>query len=371
VELDPDFALAHAELAMAHARLVSDRVDVSPSRIASAGAAADRALELEPGLARAHLARAVSLALATGRGEEARGELDIALASAPNDPRVLLWKGLLLLQEPRADQARSSLEEAVDAFGRVLDLDPENYQAQRALGECLGALRMYAAADLAFQRAIRLQPDRLPAYLNRYWYALAWEGGTELAREVLASVPADRHRDVFELRLFTVLAERRFDRALNMIGEMPSSWVESPLWLWPTELVECHAFRGLEQVPESHRACQAASSRIQAALENRPDDPRLWIALANSEALLGNGEGGVRAGERALELAKPTIFDQSQFIFHLAIIHAMLGNTDQAVRGLSAALERPGWFSRAWLAFDWRLDQIRDDPGFQRLAEGR
>jgi len=70
-------------------------------------------------------------------------------------------------------------------------------------------------------------------------------------------------------------------------------------------------------------------------------------------------------------VASPDALEQDQFHRDLAAILAMTGNADRAVEELGAALARPGWLTRAWLAVDWRVDPIRDAEGFRELvAEG-
>ncbi|RLE21252.1 MAG: hypothetical protein DRJ65_16470, partial [Acidobacteria bacterium] len=110
--------------------------------------------------------------------------------------------------------------------------------------------------------------------MNRFWYALAWEGGTGLGLQVLNSIPKARHRDVFELRLFAMLADRQFDRALDFMAEMPANEVESRLWNWPKELIECHANHWLGREEEAKNSCSLALANAQHGLEGRPNDPR-------------------------------------------------------------------------------------------------
>ncbi|RLE21251.1 MAG: hypothetical protein DRJ65_16465 [Acidobacteria bacterium] len=122
VSLDSNFALAHAELSMAHSRLVTNRIDVSETRSASAETAARRALELGPDLARAHLAKAAYLVGCKRDSPGALAELEIARSLSPNDSHVLLAEGWILANEGR-------LQEASETLKRVLEVDPTNYRA--------------------------------------------------------------------------------------------------------------------------------------------------------------------------------------------------------------------------------------------------
>ncbi|NIQ55485.1 MAG: adenylate/guanylate cyclase domain-containing protein, partial [Gammaproteobacteria bacterium] len=56
IELDPEFALAHAYLSIHHTLSYARHRDDSPERLERARRAAERALELDPELAEAHVA---------------------------------------------------------------------------------------------------------------------------------------------------------------------------------------------------------------------------------------------------------------------------------------------------------------------------
>lgn len=138
IELDPTFAEAHAEWAIA--RLIGDP---GMEELDQARAAIDRALELKPNLLRAQAARGLLLLSADppdAAGAEAvlRGVLD----QDPNMSDALLWLSSALAQQNRPDDARPILERAV----RVDPLHPSIVQnlAQSLLdrGETDQALRL-------------------------------------------------------------------------------------------------------------------------------------------------------------------------------------------------------------------------------------
>ena len=55
------------------------------------------------------------------------------------------------------------------------------------------------------------------------------------------------------------------------------------------------------------------------------------------------------------------------FAYEIGIVHAVLGNLDEAFRWLTLAVqERSGWI--AYLFVDPRLDTLREDPRFKKLV---
>ena len=118
IELDPNYALAHAELAMAI--ILSNVVagDLSLADVIAQGVPhVERAMALDPQLAEAHAAAGL-LAWRQARYAESRQYFERALEINPNYVRVYVWLGNLLNYD---------LGEYADAFkmrSRAMQLDP-------------------------------------------------------------------------------------------------------------------------------------------------------------------------------------------------------------------------------------------------------
>jgi Tfp pilus assembly protein PilF len=148
IAADPDFALAHAGLALAYGpRLVYGYVPPGHG-LAEQKTAALRALELDPGLGEAHAA------LGSVRTQEwdwqgAETEFRNAIeARAPTN----LWYGWYLYAVGRVD-------EALVQERRAMELDPLNVMANRALAQFLDATGQDEAALAQWNRALELEPD--------------------------------------------------------------------------------------------------------------------------------------------------------------------------------------------------------------------
>ena len=109
IEIDPDFAEAHAEWAIG--RLIGD---VSPAHLDAARAAIDRALTLQPKLLRAHAAQGLWL-LQSDPPEPAAAEATLrgVLEQDPNMSDALLWLSNSLGIQGRSDDALAVLRRAV------------------------------------------------------------------------------------------------------------------------------------------------------------------------------------------------------------------------------------------------------------------
>jgi tetratricopeptide (TPR) repeat protein len=170
LDLDPNFARAHAGIADVHVTL-GDSLLRDPQRAFSdAHAALDRAFALDAKLAEAHTTLADLFLFECRDRRRAREELDIALAIDPNYTAALHFRAWLALTEMDADGALAHVRAA-------LARDPESLELQTTLGLalCIKGLAERGIAHLAeivelnptFSFA-RLQLARALAQLERY-----------------------------------------------------------------------------------------------------------------------------------------------------------------------------------------------------------
>ncbi len=211
IDRDPDYALAYAGLADAYALLsflvgVMAPVDALPR----AKAAAERALDLDPGLADAYASMGMILESFewdwTGAERCHRRALQLAPANANLHHRL----GMHLLYRARFDEAlacftqahaldplaplfhvgqglphyfRHSGEEAVAEFRRAIVLAPQFLIAHLMLGLALVQEAAFKEAIASFQAANAIAPT--PDGLAMLGYALGRSGNMEGAQELL------------------------------------------------------------------------------------------------------------------------------------------------------------------------------------------
>jgi TolB-like protein len=172
IELDPGYAAAYAELAVAEA-LVSDRT-VNPALLQQAQATADKAIAMAPDEADGYAARGFMRRYDwdwTG----AQADLEKALALDPGDIRAQTRYGLLLGSLGRLPEAMAVIKKATSS-------DPLSSLSWNILGGELTESRQFAAAHAALQRALDIDPvstfaldnlGRLQLYENNAAQALA------------------------------------------------------------------------------------------------------------------------------------------------------------------------------------------------------
>jgi len=153
VESDPQFAQAHAGLAnaLAYSRLWG--VEVDDASIELALAASRRALELEPRLPEAFVAKA-NLLFMQGRAAESYAAFDEAIRLSPASYDAHYFYARNLFSAGRAAQA-------VPYYQVAERLRPEEYQPPCMLASALYSLQRNAEADAAAARALHAVDVRL------------------------------------------------------------------------------------------------------------------------------------------------------------------------------------------------------------------
>ncbi|HEU0225052.1 MAG TPA: tetratricopeptide repeat protein [Steroidobacteraceae bacterium] len=228
-ELDPTFAEAFAELAVAYAGAggtTSSRFMSADQALEPALAAAERALQLNPELGRAHVALArvlnslqpwskpTDLAIEQsyrrglelepadadvhlqfgnflakrGRSEEALAHFRVALELDPLSPSVNSRLGQELMAAGRTD-------EGLELIRRTVELDPFQFNARFRLGWAYVTVGDLEAAEREFSAADRISPNSPPA-LSGLAFTAARRGDAVRARALLDRVlPIARSND--------------------------------------------------------------------------------------------------------------------------------------------------------------------------------
>ena len=232
IEIDPEYALAHAGVADAAAFLYM-WYDKDEAHLEQAEAASRRALELDPELAEAHAARGHVLSLKR-QYEEAEREFETAIRL---DPR--LFEGYYFYARDALSQGK--LEKAARLFEQASSVRPEDYQAPalvvqvyRSLGRDADALDASRRCARIVEKHVELNPDDHRALVLG---ANAWlemgdvERGRAWADRAYAMSPA--HPSVlYNLSCFYSVAGE-VERSLDLleksatVGVVSREWVEN------------------------------------------------------------------------------------------------------------------------------------------------
>ena len=147
IEIDPGYALAYAGVAHCYS-LIYTYFDAREFNLRQADIASSKALELESGLAEAHLARGMAVML-NRLYEAAVPEFEQAMQLNPKLFEAVFWYA-------RTHLSQGKYEEAVKLFERAASLRPEDYEPQKFLAQAFKSLGRLEAADAANRKAVKL-----------------------------------------------------------------------------------------------------------------------------------------------------------------------------------------------------------------------
>src|SRR3990167_4458147 len=152
IEVDPSYALAHAGVADCYSLLYT-YFDAREFNLRQADAASSRALELQPDLAEAHLARGLAVSLSK-RFDEAEQEFEKAIELGPQLFEAFYWYG-------QAKLSQGKFAEAIKLFDRAGALRPEDYQIPNFQGLALKSLGRHEEAMASYRKQLRLGEQHL------------------------------------------------------------------------------------------------------------------------------------------------------------------------------------------------------------------
>ena len=378
VARDPQFALAYCLASRLNAELYWFGHDRSRARLTNAKTAADVALRLQPDLGDAHLALAFFYYYGYRDYTRARSEIEIAQVATPNDAEVWDGAGAVARRDGRWD-------EAIANFEKARHLDPRNFSVISNLAETLIALRRYGEAQQAMENALLFNPQAHLFSIARAAIELKKNGDTAPLRAALRAVPRDfdpggavatigarlslMERDYAEAaRVLAASAQERFtDSGVGGTAGMLDGYT------FPKSWYEGLVARARGNVDAARRAFEAARRLVQADLLQWPDDAKAITMLALIHAALGEKEDALREGRRAVELLPISrdAYDGPILATNLAVIYAQFGERDKALKQLESLMALPNGPTPGTLRVEPEWDPLRGDPRFEKLAAGR
>jgi TolB-like protein len=366
VRLDPQFALAWAQLARVRAFLSYAGIDATENTRDAVKQAADTALRLQPELGEAWLAQGLYRYKCLGDYDGALQAFDEARKRVPNNAQVFEAIAYVERRQGRWDDGLTNMQLAAQ-------LDPLNLGLLGTLGDAfLRPMRRFAQARAVLDRALLVAPGSA-AFL--VWKAQTYqqEGRLDEAAKLLDPLPVDSgDSSVFFAKVDQQIYARRFDAAIAAIHAAPPRLAESLsndeyfaikmayLQLWAGHLEEAHA----------------AFGHAIGAIKSSPDFTRRngnrWpMLLASAYAGAGDQQMALDQAHKAIELYHDDAPARLAAEINLAQIQAHFGDKDSAIAALPRMLAIPDGVTVGLLRFDPAWDPLRKDPRFQKLiADG-
>jgi serine/threonine protein kinase/Flp pilus assembly protein TadD len=152
IQIDPEYALAYAGVADS-CSILYRYFDSREFNLKQADTASRKALELEPDLAEAHVARGLAVSF-SNKFDEAEQEFETAMKLDPK-----LFDAPYFFGRARLSQGRAA--DAIKLFERASLLRPEDYQPPHFLGQAYESLGNIDEGKVWRRRAVQIIEERL------------------------------------------------------------------------------------------------------------------------------------------------------------------------------------------------------------------
>ena len=370
VARDPSFHAAFCQLVWVHDSLYSVFGDHTPSRLAAAEAALQRAIELRPNAAETHRARGWHLYFAYRDYKGSLNELKAARAGLPNDPRISEMTGFILRRQGKYEEGIYALEQAVV-------LDPRNPFTLSQLAHSYLHLRRYPETKTTYERVLEITPDDVGAESSLAFIDFLWRADTAPFHQFIDRLRAERPASVVDAAdnwFDCALAERDWpaaEQALTALGSNPF-WSDDAVIL-RRQFGEGLLARAMHDEARARKAFTAARVEQEQAVEKQKDYGPPLCVLGLIDAALGNKEAGLQEGRRAMELT-PVEKDSMvglKLMAYFPLIAAWTGEKDLALQQLATAAPTYGGAyiaSYGMLKLSPFWDPLRGDPRFEKIV---
>lgn len=368
VELDPRFARAYARLSRMHSRLRWGNFDFSEERLVLAKQAVDKALELAPDLADAHQSLGVYY-MALFDFEQALREFDKGEERRPSDNTVFTPRAVVLARMGR-------IPEAVAQYELAQQLDPASSEIASNYGIAYDFQRDYPHAEVMYDRAIALAPDRPQPYTLKVWLYVRQDGTTQRARRMFErarTAGADKAPGVLYARILMEFYDRNYQKVLELLRtEAPELALSDHLRFVPRAQLYAQTYAKIGRHELARAYYDSARSAIATRIKGASMDARLHTALGIAYAGLGQKREALAEADsasRIMPISKDA-YRGYHTAWEVARIFTAVGEYDRAIDILEHLLVIPGQMTPGQLRVDPVWDPLLDQPRYRRLLEG-
>ena len=345
---DKNFALAYTGVADASLRMYKDTKD--PMWAEKALFAAQQAAQLNPNLAEVHLSLG-SVYSATGKVNEAIGEIKRALTLAPNSDDAYRRLG-------DAYKVGGRKQEALAAYQSAASANPYYWANHNNLG---GAYFRFGDTDKAlaeYQRVTELSPDNAAGYVNIGAVYFRQGKYADCIAPFQKALEIQQDPDVYSNLGTAYFFLKRYDESVKMLEKAVALSPKNEQLMGNLG----DAYRAAGRVPDAAATYEKAISLAYQQLQVNPRDSATMADLALYCAKKGDGA----QAQQYIRQARGIDASDLQLIYIESQVYAIGGRQTEALKALREAFQKG--YAPEEAQTDPELANLRDTPEFVRLV---
>lgn len=347
--IDPEFANAHAAMCRKH--LAGYKLSRDAGRFGAAEAACQRALESADSSADVRVVLG-QLYLASGKYENALHEFEEALDD--NDRLAETYIGLAgtYVALGRDNEAEANLRQAIET-------DVSYWASFNAMGNFLFDQGRFQEAAEFYQMFVNRADDDAQALNNlgaAYYLAGDFRQAAKAWDDSLAIKPTrSAYSNTGTMYFYLGDYERAIERYINAANMAPNDY---KVW---GNLADAYYFKG-DQMQVADVAYKRAIDLGEKNLGVNAEETMVMSDVALYYSRIGNSEKAKELDARASSQGTGIMYVH----YNSALIHAQLGDTDEALAALERAVELN--YQRELLSVDPALDSLKEEDRFRELV---
>lgn len=236
-------------------------------------------------------------------------------------------------------------DEALVAYNRAINLQPDYAEAWKDKGKALSELKKYQEAQEAYDKAIQLKPEYLEAWTGR-GYAL---DELQQHQEAIASFEKalkiqPEYPDAWKGKGDALLNSQRYEEAISAY--------EKAVQFQPN-FDEAWYNRG--QAHQNLKQYEQAFDAYKKAVELKYDNSQGWYNLGNIQLQLNKNQEAVEAYEKAVRFQP----NYSPAWYGKGIALMKMGRFEDALAAYQEAVKLKSTYYQAWYNLGWSHHQLR------------
>ena len=363
-EKDPGFSEAYAEAVEIHMWMSWGGADRTERRKAMAKKALDKALELDPDNPDVRVARGYYYY--HGFRDYLRALEDFKYAQKVSPGNGIYNEHVAYIQ-----RRLGKLEDAVANLETALKFDPNNSVLMDQIGETYTYLYQYNKAEKFLEKAL-LQARDVSGYHSGYAYCKLYQGQFEQAKNIINDglkllqgdnlLGAKGRISIFERNYHAAFEAYRSLKNPISIGQTQYTPIETRLGI---------VNRLMGNNKQAQDYLNTSKIILEKALDEFPNDARIYGSYGIVLAYLGEKEEALKAGKMAVSLIpveKDALIGPG-YLITLTKILTIVGENETALENLEFLRSIPAGVDVEILKLDPVWDPLRNEPRFKVLIQ--